>query len=94
MAVLGPADTCVAPVNTVAEAVADEQYGARGVVVDAVSSPTGRSGSPRPSGPAPSRRTAPTRSATARVTDTAELLAAVGLDAGRVDELVGTGVIA
>ena len=36
VAVLGPADTCVAPVNTVAEAVVDEQYGARGSVVDAV----------------------------------------------------------
>ena len=32
---LGPADCCVAPVNTVAEAVLDEQYRARGAVVTA-----------------------------------------------------------
>jgi alpha-methylacyl-CoA racemase len=32
---LGPADTCVAPVLTVAEAAADEQYAARGAIVDA-----------------------------------------------------------
>ena len=34
---LGPADTCVAPVNTVAEAVADPHTEARGLVADAVS---------------------------------------------------------
>ncbi len=33
---LGPGDCCVAPVNTVAEAVVDEQFVARGLVVDAV----------------------------------------------------------
>ena len=32
---LGPADTCVAPVLTVAEAAADEQFAARGAIVDA-----------------------------------------------------------
>ena len=32
---LGPADCCVAPVNSVSEAVADEQYRARGSVVKA-----------------------------------------------------------
>ena len=33
---LGPADCCVAPVNSVSEAVADQQYRARGAVVKAV----------------------------------------------------------
>jgi alpha-methylacyl-CoA racemase len=32
---LGPADTCVAPVLTIAEAAADEQFAARGAIVDA-----------------------------------------------------------
>ena len=32
---LGPADTCVAPVLTIAEVAADDQYAARGAVVDA-----------------------------------------------------------
>jgi alpha-methylacyl-CoA racemase len=32
---LGPADTCVAPVLTIAEAAADEQYAARGAIVEA-----------------------------------------------------------
>ena len=36
VAELGPDDTCVAPVSSVAEAVGDEQYLARGAIVDAV----------------------------------------------------------
>ena len=36
VAELGPADTCVSEVNTVPEALEDEQYTHRGVVADAV----------------------------------------------------------
>ncbi len=39
---LGPADTCVAPVLTIAEAAVDEQYAARGAVVDATHPTEGR----------------------------------------------------
>ncbi|MCU1450770.1 MAG: Carnitine dehydratase, partial [Acidimicrobiales bacterium] len=35
IAELGPADTCVAPVQSIPEVVADEQYAARGAFVDA-----------------------------------------------------------
>jgi alpha-methylacyl-CoA racemase len=94
VAELGPADTCVSEVNSVAEAVVDEQYTARGVVADAVSDTDG-----------PFRQSAPVWSGTVApdgpyrvrggtVTDTSELLSSVGLDAGRVDELVQTGAIA
>jgi hypothetical protein len=88
VAELGPADTCVAPVNTVAEAVADEQYTARGVVADAV---------PRDRGAVPPdgadlgghhrARRPRTRSATATVTDTADLLLAAGMDRDDVEKL-------
>ena len=66
VAVLGPADTCVSPVNTVAEAVGDEQYVARGAIADAVDATArrvpsggadlGRDGGPRRSVRDPRRR--------------------------------------
>ena len=94
VAELGPADTCVSEVNSVAEAVADPQYVARGVVVDAVSDSAGAfrqsapvwAGTEAPDGPYHVRD--------GQVTDTAELLSSIGIDAGRVDELTQTGAIA
>ncbi len=94
VAELGPADTCVSEVNSVAEAVADPQYVARGVVVDAVSDSAGAfrqsapvwAGTEAPHGPYHVRD--------GQVTDTAELLSSIGIDAGRVDELTQTGAIA
>jgi alpha-methylacyl-CoA racemase len=94
VAQLGPADTCVTEVNTVAEALVDEQYVARGVVVDAVHDTEG-----------PFRQTAPIWAATdppaeayrireATVTDTAELLLGAGLGRAEVDELIESGEIA
>ncbi len=73
---LGATDTCVAPVNTVAEAVEDPQYVARGLVVDAVSATNGPfrqaapiwAGTTSPEGPYEVRDRA--------ITDTAELLGA------------------
>ena len=35
MALLAPADTCVAPVADITEVVQDDQYNARGAIVDA-----------------------------------------------------------
>lgn len=94
VAELGPADTCVSEVNTVAEAVVDEQYLARGVVADAVSDTDGpfRQAAPVWAGSVPPD--GPYRVRDGTVTDTAALLADIGVDAERVDELVQTGAIA
>ncbi|MBX7068311.1 MAG: CoA transferase [Microthrixaceae bacterium] len=94
VALLGPADTCVAPVNTVAEAVVDEQYVARGNVADAVHVNEG-----------PFRQSAPVWAGTVvpdgpyeirdgAATDTDELLLAVGYSTDEVAALRGDGVIA
>ena len=93
VAELGPANTCVTEVNTVAEAVVDEQYVARGVVADAVHVSEGPfrqsapilAGTVEPDGPYEIRE--------GTVTDTADLLAAVGMDAGEIEKLLETGVI-
>jgi alpha-methylacyl-CoA racemase len=94
VAELGPADTCVSEVNSVAEAVHDQQVVARGLVVDAVSDVAG-----------PFRQTAPVWAGTVApdgpyrvregtVTDTAELLADAGMDPAAVDDLLRKGAIA
>ena len=94
VAELGPADTCVTEVNTVAEAVLDEQYVARGVVAEAVHADAG-----------PFRQAAPVWAGTdvadgpyqirdGAVTDTSELLVEVGLEPSDVEKLVETGAIA
>jgi alpha-methylacyl-CoA racemase len=91
---LGPADTCVAPVNTVAEAVVDPHTLARGLVTDAVSDTDGPfrqaapgwAGTVDPDGPYEVRDPASS--------DVAELLHAAGVDAERVEELMAQGVIA
>ena len=91
---LGPADCCVAPVNRVSEAVADEQYRARGVVVTA-EHPT--EGAIEQLGPiwagaatSESRRRLPDPADT----DTTTLLAEAGYDETRLAELAATGAIA
>jgi alpha-methylacyl-CoA racemase len=94
VAELAAADTCVAPVNTVAEAVVDEQVRARGLVADAVA-PDGTpfrqaaptwAGTDRPDGPYAIRDGA--------VTDTAELLADAGLAPDEVERMLEGGAIA
>jgi alpha-methylacyl-CoA racemase len=101
VAELAPADTCVSPVLTVEELVDDEQYRARGAVVEATL-PDGYGGSAAPGafrqvGPvlagmpgagAPSVAGDPSRS------DTADLLRAAGVPADRITELVTKGVVA
>ena len=91
---LGPADTCVAPVNTVAEAVADEQYVARGNIADAVTPPTGPSASRRRSGPAPSPPDGPVRDPRRRGHRHRGAARRRRLDRAHVDDLDGPGVVA
>jgi alpha-methylacyl-CoA racemase len=91
---LGPADTCVAPVLSVAELVDDPQFNARGAFVDAVHPRQG-----------PFRQVAPTLAGMARrrgpyavrdddLTDTDELLRAVGMSPEESTELRRAGVVA
>lgn len=91
---LAAADTCVAPVNTVAEATADEQYLARGLIA-AATAPDGAAfrqaapiwaGTVEPDGPYPIRDP--------QVTDTAVLLAEVGVAQEDIDRMIGDGAIA
>lgn len=94
VALLGPADTCVAPVNTVAEAVADEQYTARGLVADAVSDTDGpfRQAAPVWAGTTPPDGAYRVRDG--QLTDTTDLLVAAGLDPAAVQALVDEGAVA
>lgn len=94
VAELGPADTCVSEVNSVAEAVLDPQYVERGLVVDAVSDTDGEFRQSAPVWAGTVAPDGPYRVRDGHVTDTAELLASVGLPTERVDELVQTGAIA
>lgn len=94
VAELGPADTCVSEVNSVAEAVLDEQYTARGVVAHAVSDTDGPFRQSAPVWAGTVAPDGPYRVRDGHVTDTAEVLADVGLSAERVAELVQTGAIA
>jgi alpha-methylacyl-CoA racemase len=91
---LGPADTCVAPVLSVAELVDDLQFNARGAFVDAVHPRHGSfrqvaptlAGMARPSGPYAVDDT--------DLTDTDELLRAAGMSPEESVELRRAGVVA
>jgi alpha-methylacyl-CoA racemase len=91
---LGPADTCVAPVNTVAEAVEDPHTVARGLVVDAVSATDGpfRQSAPIWAGTTPPEGAYLVRAGD--VTDTADLLAEVGMSSDRIESLREEGAVA
>lgn len=91
---LAAADTCVAPVNTVAEATLDEQYVARGLLGNATA-PDGTpfrqvnpvwAGTVAPEGPYGIRDAA--------LTDTAALLAEAGVAGEDVERMVKEGEIA
>ncbi len=94
IAELSGADTCVAAVQTVPEAVDDPQYAARGAFVHAVHPEHGEfrqvgrtlAGMERPGSP---REVRPTD-----VTDTDELLTAAGLSPDEVTKLRDAGVVA
>jgi alpha-methylacyl-CoA racemase len=91
---LGAADTCVAPVLSVAELVDDPQFNARGAFVDAVHPRHGSfrqvaptlAGMARPSGPYAVHDT--------DLTDTDELLRAAGMSPEESVELRRAGVVA
>lgn len=91
---LGAADTCVAPVNTVAEATEDPQTLARGLVVDAVSATDGRFRQAAPTWAGTKRLDGPYEVPDPAVTHTATLLADAGWDTDRIAALADEGVIA
>jgi alpha-methylacyl-CoA racemase len=93
VSLLGAADTCVAPVNSVAEAVNDEQYVARGLVVDAISETDGpfRQSAPVWAGTVPPD--GPYEIRDGRLTDTFDLLAAAGIDNDTIERWHSDGVI-
>jgi alpha-methylacyl-CoA racemase len=94
VAELGPADTCVSEVNSVAEALGDEQYLARRLVADAVHAAEGPfrqvgpvwAGTERPVDPYPIRE--------GEVTDTSTLLVEAGMEESEVEKLTEAGEIA
>jgi crotonobetainyl-CoA:carnitine CoA-transferase CaiB-like acyl-CoA transferase len=92
---LSPADTCVAPVLSVAEVVDDVQFSARRAFVEAKHGAHGRF---RQVGPLFAGMTAappePYSVRDAAETDTEELLRAAGMSANECAELRETGVIA
>jgi alpha-methylacyl-CoA racemase len=91
---LGPANTCVAPVNTVAEAVADEQYRSRGAVVTAEHPDQGTFEQTAPIWAGTVEPVEPIAVPDATLSQTRKLLTAAGLDAERIDALEREGVIA
>lgn len=91
---LGPADTCVAPVWSVPEVVADPQFAARGVIHEAVH-PT--AGTFRQLGPllaGMDRHEQVHELPDVTVTHTDELLAEAGFDRSTISDLRNRGVIA
>ena len=91
---LGPADTCVAPVLTIAEAAGDEQFAARGAIVDATH-PT--EGAFRQVGPVLAGQ--PGQGQAVDVPDwsqtsTVEILTAAGYSSAELESLLAEGVIA
>jgi alpha-methylacyl-CoA racemase len=94
VATLAPADTCVAPVYTVAEAIDDEQVQARGLIVDAEHEIEGsfRQLGTVWSGTDTSRRSFTVRDATR--TDTDELLSAAGYTSDEIASLREEGAVA
>ncbi|MXZ52554.1 MAG: CoA transferase [Acidimicrobiaceae bacterium] len=91
---LGPADCCVAPVNTVSEAVADEQYRARGVVVKAEHPTEGTIEQVGPVWAGAEPAGVPCDLPDLTLTHTAELLAEAGYAESRIAEMAAAGVIA
>lgn len=91
---LSASDTCVAPVNSIAEVAADEQLAASGVFVEATSVQHGRFrqvGAVLAGMVAPAE---PVRAPDAATTDTDELLAAAGYEPEKIADLRSRGVVA
>ena len=91
---LGPTDCCVAPVNRVSEAVADEQYRARGSVVKAEHPTDGTMEQIGAVWAGTAAADSPHRLPDFAETHTDELLAEAGYDEARIDTLARAGAIA
>ena len=91
---LGPADTCVAPVLSVAEVVDDPQFVARDAFVDAVHPRHGSFRQIAPTLAGMARPSAPYAVDDGELTDTDELLRAAGVSPDESVELRRTGVVA
>jgi alpha-methylacyl-CoA racemase len=94
VALLAPADTCVAPVLTIEEVVVDEQFTARGAFVEAEHPSAGRFRQLGPLLAGNARGPEPYAAADLTVSQTDELLRAAGLDGDEIDKLHDLGVIA
>jgi alpha-methylacyl-CoA racemase len=94
VAQLSGADTCVAPVQAVAEIGADPQYAWRGALVEAKHATRGTFRQVGPVLAGMERLAEPVCVPDVEVTDTDELLAAAGIPAERVAELRARKVIA
>jgi alpha-methylacyl-CoA racemase len=94
VAVLAGADTCVAPVLSVAEVAADEQFAARGAVVDAVHPSAGplRQVGAVLAGMVPPRQPVPLPEP--GVTSTVPLLAGAGVEPATIEQWVAEGAVA
>ena len=91
---LGPADCCVAPVNRVSEAVTDEQYRFRGVVVKAEHPTEGSIEQVGPVWAGAETLGNPCELPDLARTHTCELLTEAGVNEDLIAELAATGVIA
>ena len=91
---LGPADCCVAPVNSISEAVADEQYLARSAVVTAEHPTEGAMQQVGPVWAGADAAESPYELPDLAHTHTAELLAEAGYGDDRLAALATAGVIA
>ncbi len=94
VASLGPADCCVAPVNSVAEAVVDEQFVSRGLVVDAVHHDAGSFRQVAAVWAGTTPLDTPVEVPDAGVSDAEALLAEAGCDPDRIREWMDEGVVA
>jgi alpha-methylacyl-CoA racemase len=90
---LSPADTCVAPVLTVAELVDDAQFQARGAFVDAQHPAHGAFRQVAPTFAGTASPSGPYRVRDADATDTDALLTAAGLSPEACSALQRTGVV-
>lgn len=91
---LAPRDTCVAPVLSIEEVVADEQLAHRGAIVEAEHPGHGRFRQVGPVLAGQVRRAEPYRAGDLTQTHTAALLEEAGMPAREIDALLAEGVIA
>ncbi len=91
---LGPADCCVAPVNSVAESIDDEQFVARGAIVEAVHPTAGSFRQLAPIWAGTELPELPVRVPDGSASDAGALLVEAGCDPDRVTAWIDQGVVA